>query len=310
MANITFIKKDLTLMAEAQSLGASRGWRISMPPLWLVAPNSLSLRFRLFAAGKELAPADVVIFTTGIVAAKERQESAEGIEMDMAVSTLSRLVILRELVPRLSSGARVFVYGMPGNGMKFRPDDLNAEKGYEPGFGYVHANTVGGNEAVVHHLAATATAKEGGVTFYGMNPGMLSTGFRDTMHGGAGTCFGGYLESAWLWLGGGLYSHALSFSPGFISCCFCSPSLDKYAAPIVDLMFAPGLEAHNGSMWSQSAQPIQPNAEFKDPARATWWYTEMEKVVAEKAKLAPEGVVEKPVAAAEEEPAAEKPDAE
>jgi len=116
--------------------------------------------------------------------------------MDMAVSMLSRLVILRELVPRLSSGARVFVYGMPGNGMKFRPDDLNAEKGYEPGFGYVHANTVGGNEAVVHHLAATA--KEGGVTFYGMNPGLLSTGIRDTMHGGAGTCFGGYLESAWL----------------------------------------------------------------------------------------------------------------
>jgi hypothetical protein len=205
--------------------------------------------------------------------------------------------------------------------MKFRPDDLNAEKGYEPGFGYVHANTVGGNEAVVHHLAATA--KEGGVTFYGMNPGLLSTGIRDTMHGGAGTCFGGYLESAWLWLllccsallllccsGWPDSTHALSFFPGFISCCFCSPSLDKYAAPIVDLMFAPGLEAHNGSMWSQSAQPIQPNAEFKDPARATWWYTELEKVVAEKAKLASEGAVEKPVAPAEEEPAAEKPDAE
>jgi hypothetical protein len=48
----------------------------------------------------------------------------------MAVSALSRLVLLRELVPRLAPGARVFVWGMSGNGAAFKFDDLNAEKSY------------------------------------------------------------------------------------------------------------------------------------------------------------------------------------
>ena len=44
---------------------------------------------------------DLFIFTTGIMAAPKRQETAEGIERDMAVSYLSRLVIVREIAPRL-----------------------------------------------------------------------------------------------------------------------------------------------------------------------------------------------------------------
>jgi hypothetical protein len=44
---------------------------------------------------------DLVIFTTGIFAAPRRQETAEGIERDMAVSYLSRLVLVREIAPRL-----------------------------------------------------------------------------------------------------------------------------------------------------------------------------------------------------------------
>jgi len=44
----------------------------------------------------------------GIIAAMERQESAEGIELDIAISYLSRLVILREMVH-------------PGTGTLLRP---------------------------------------------------------------------------------------------------------------------------------------------------------------------------------------------
>lgn len=56
---------------------------------------------------------DLVIFTTGIFAARKRQETTEGIERDMAISYLSRLVIVREIAPYLDKNR-------PGAGMKQR----------------------------------------------------------------------------------------------------------------------------------------------------------------------------------------------
>jgi len=95
ISDIEFIKADLSLMREAKHVG-------------------------------ELLPAetlDLVIFTTGILAAPKRQETPEGIERDMAVSYLSRMVIIREIVPRLgknrpdaSMKPRVFIWGFPGTG--------------------------------------------------------------------------------------------------------------------------------------------------------------------------------------------------
>lgn len=75
---IAFINADLELMREAKRVG-------------------------------EVLPAeqlDVVVLTTGIFAAPKRQETTEGIERDMAVSYLSRLVILREIAPRLATTRR------------------------------------------------------------------------------------------------------------------------------------------------------------------------------------------------------------
>jgi NAD(P)-dependent dehydrogenase (short-subunit alcohol dehydrogenase family) len=46
---------------------------------------------------------DLLIFTTGIFAAPQRQETAEGIERDLAVSYLSRMVILQAVAPRLGA---------------------------------------------------------------------------------------------------------------------------------------------------------------------------------------------------------------
>ena len=84
---IEFIKADLSLMREAQRVGA-------------------------------LLPAetvDLVIFTTGIFAAPKREVTAEGIERDMAVSFLSRMVIVREIGPlgTTSTGAARTARGCP-----------------------------------------------------------------------------------------------------------------------------------------------------------------------------------------------------
>ena len=90
MPGIEFIKADLSLMREARRVGS------------LLPAETL----------------DLVIFTTGIFAAPKRQETAEGIERDIAVSYLSRLVMIREIAPRLAKNRpaasmkpRVFVMG-------------------------------------------------------------------------------------------------------------------------------------------------------------------------------------------------------
>ncbi len=154
---IEFIKADLSLMSEAQRVGAE------LPAQTL----------------------DFVIFTTGIFAAPKRQETAEGIERDMAVSYLSRLVILCEIAPRLGKDRpmalmkpRVFVMGYPGTGQAGTLDDLNAEKSYSamP----VHMNTVAGNEMLV----LDAAKRYPHATFFGLNPGLHKTNIRTNFLGG------------------------------------------------------------------------------------------------------------------------------
>lgn len=90
---------------------------------------------------------DIGIFTTGIIPAPWREETTEGIERDMAISYLSRLVILRAIAPRLGQDRpettmkpRVFIMGFPGSGQAGTLDDLNAEKYY--GAIHVHMNTI------------------------------------------------------------------------------------------------------------------------------------------------------------------------
>src|SRR4029077_18424936 len=123
---IEFIKADLSLMREARRVGS------------LLPAETL----------------DLVIFTNGIISAPKRQETAEGIERDMAVSYLSRLVIIREIAPRLGKNRpaarmkpRVFIMGFPGTGQAGKLDDINAEKSYSRWA--VHMNTLAGNEMLV-----------------------------------------------------------------------------------------------------------------------------------------------------------------
>jgi NAD(P)-dependent dehydrogenase (short-subunit alcohol dehydrogenase family) len=200
---IKFVKADLSLMSEAKKVGET------------------------------LEPADIVVLTTGIIAASTRQESPEGIELDLAVSFLSRLVILKYLNPRLKAGTRVFIMGFPGSNVGVKNlEDFNWEKSYEGGFGAAHMNTVAGNEALVLENAA----KSNGILYFGLNPGLIKTGIRSNAYSGVMRVFGPVIEVI---LG------------------LLTPSPQSYAAKIAPLFVSPSLEGHNGSMFNPKAQPVE-----------------------------------------------------
>jgi NAD(P)-dependent dehydrogenase (short-subunit alcohol dehydrogenase family) len=176
---------------------------------------------------------DVVVFTQGIIAGTKRAESEERIELDMAVSYLSRLVILKSLIPRLKAGARIFIMGFPGSApSSYRIDDLNAEKEYVGKFGFVHANTVVGNEALVIHWAATDKDH----SFFGLNPGLIKTGIR---------------QGAYDTVGMKMMAPVLEGMLGLFG-----PKPDSYGKIMTDLISVEGLEEHSGNSFNPKGQPI------------------------------------------------------
>jgi NAD(P)-dependent dehydrogenase (short-subunit alcohol dehydrogenase family) len=211
---IKFMKADLSLMREAKRVGEA------LPAETL----------------------DIVIFTTGIFAGPKRETTADGIERDLAVSYLNRLVILREIAPRLGkarNGARtkprVFVMGFPGTGQAGTLDDLNAEKSYKamP----VHMNTVAGNEVLV----LDAAQRYPHLTVFGLNPGLHKTDIRKNF-------WGDTLKSRFMeWMIG-------LFTAG----------PEAYAQRIVPLVVAPDLEAHSGAMFDQKGNAILPSPKLTD----------------------------------------------
>jgi NAD(P)-dependent dehydrogenase (short-subunit alcohol dehydrogenase family) len=218
---IEFVQADLSLMREARRVGAS------LP-------------------AEDL---DLVVMTTGIFAAPKRQETAEGIERDMAVSYLSRLVIVREIAERLGKNRltggpkggpkpRIFVMGYPGTGQIGTVDDLNAERSY--GTMAAHMNTVAGNEALV----LDAARRYPGVGVFGLNPGFIKSDIRANLLG-AGSLRHRFTE----WLVG-----------------LFTPSADDYAERITPLLVALDLDAHSGAMFDRMGEAIQPSAGLKDRA--------------------------------------------
>lgn len=215
VAGIEFIKADLSLMLEAKRVGEA------LPAETL----------------------DIVVFTTGIFAAPKRQQTAEGIERDMAVSYLSRLVILREIAPRLGKDrkaaprkARVFVMGYPGTGQAGTPDDLNAEKSY--GAMPAHMNTVAGNEMLV----LDAARRYPNATFFGLNPGLIKTNIRDNLFG---------KDS--------LKSRVMESMIGLFT-----PTAETYSERVAPLLVSPDLEAHSGAMFDRKGDAILPTPKLTD----------------------------------------------
>ena len=122
--------------------------------------------------------------------------TSDGLEKDLVLSALSRIVFLRELVPRMKAsgkaGQRIFVWGMPGGGQPANTADPNFERTkYVAGFANVHSNTVAANEALVLKLAPELKAS--GISVYGVNPGLLSTNIRKSAR--PLTCFEFFFEN-------------------------------------------------------------------------------------------------------------------
>lgn len=206
---------------------------------------------------------DVVVLTQGIIAGTKRAESEDGIELDMAVSYLSRLVILRSLIPRLKTKARIFIMGFPGSApTSFRIDDLNAEKEYVGKFGFVHANTVVGNEALVIHWAAADKEH----SFYGLNPGLIKTGIR---------------QGAYDTVGMKIMAPILEGMLGLLS-----PTPDSYGKVITDLISVDGLEEHSGISFNPKGQAILSSPMFQEDAElANKFMEKSEDLIKEKAGI-------------------------
>lgn len=212
---IEFIKADLNLMREAERVAKA------LPAETL----------------------DLIVFTTGIFAAPTRQETAEGIERDMAVSYLSRFVILREIAPRLGKGRpaaamkpRMFIMGYPGTGQTGLIDDLNAEKSYSamP----AHMNTVAGNEMLV----LDAAKRYPHTTVFGLNPGIMKSNIRDNLFGK-----------------GTFKSRVVEWIIGLLT-----PSTETYAERLAPLLVSPDLEGHSGAMFNRKGFAILPSPKLTD----------------------------------------------
>lgn len=190
--------------------------------------------------------ADVILFTSGIIAATTRELTSEGVERDVATSFLNRVAILRGAAARFGkarpSGApapRVFVMGSPGMGMLGDPDDLNTDGRYTSP--RAHGNTIAGNEA----LALGAADRFPDLHFYGLGPGAIKTGIRENYLGRNGSMGYKLLE-------------------GTVGLLLQSP--DEYAKRIVPLLFTPELEGRSGVLFNRLGKPVLPSKGF-DEAR-------------------------------------------
>ncbi|NGZ08005.1 MAG: SDR family NAD(P)-dependent oxidoreductase [Nitrospira sp. LK70] len=201
---------------------------------------------------------DIVIFTTGIIPAPRREETTEGIERDMVVSYLSRLVVLRAIAPRLGQDRReaqmkpcVFIMGFPGSGQVGTLDDLNAEKYY--GAIHVYMNTVAGNEMLVLDVAI----RYPNATSFGLNPGLIKTNIRKTFLG-VDTLKSRFTE----WIIGLL-----------------NPSAETYAERLRPLLVSPDLELHSGALFDRKGSVILPSPKLTDRSYVKGFIAASEKLV-------------------------------
>ena len=237
VAGLDFIHADLSSMKEAQRVA------------------------KLLPAEK----LDLLVLTTGVMAGPQREVTAEGIENDMAISYLSRLVILQEVAPRIGQGRpagskrpRIFIMGYPGAGMEGTLGDLNADRAYNNWT--VHRNTVVGNEVLV----LDGVERYPGVDIYGLNPGFVRTNIRAKMFGRRT-----FLKSVMETL-----TKPMTLTP------------EAYAERIVPLLVAPPLESRSGAMFNNKAQAILPTQKLKvDAAYRDEFLSQSEAILAQRAGL-------------------------
>jgi NAD(P)-dependent dehydrogenase (short-subunit alcohol dehydrogenase family) len=211
------------------------------------ADLSLMREARRVAEQLPAAVLDIVIFTTGIMAGPKREVTAENLERDLAVSYLSRFVILNEIAPRLGKDRakpetrpRVFVMGFPGTEQKADIDDLNSERSYKRMT--AHANTVAGNEVLV----LEAARRFPDIDVFGLNPGMVKTNIRENFFGSR---------------------FALAVVEGLTGFMMIEP--DVYAERMVPLLVSRDLDDRSGAMFNNKAQAILPSPSAQTASYAT-----------------------------------------
>jgi len=140
---------------------------------------------------------DTVVFTVGIISKPKLSRTTDGLEEDLAVSYLSRFIIINELLRSnsLSGRRRVYIFGFPGQNQEPTDvNDMNFEKTAYRQWA-AHMNTVIFNEALVYELAK----RHPDLHVFGINPGLLPTGIRDNLHGGSSTYLGKAVETVIGW---------------------------------------------------------------------------------------------------------------
>lgn len=171
-----------------------------------------------------------IIFTTGIIASRTREETSEGLERDMAISYLSRYIILKGIGSQISKSftvggktlkPRVFVMGYPGKGYLGNPDDMNADPA-KYSFMAAHLNTVAANESLVLHYAKQSNS----FNIYGLNPFLVRTNIRSNL------------------IGTGFFSRQLENLINFFQ---QTPA--QYASNLVPLFVTPDIENNNGTLF-------------------------------------------------------------
>jgi NAD(P)-dependent dehydrogenase (short-subunit alcohol dehydrogenase family) len=187
----------------------------------------------------DLEKFDSIIFSNGIIASSERKETTEKVELDMAVSFLSRYAMAKEFGhfsqrSDKTRKPRIFVIGYPGQKMQATVDDFNSEKNYKtfP----AHMNTVVGNEALVSFV------HNNHVNAYGLNPGLIQTDIRQGYF--EGSFFGGIVE----WLIAKIYQ-----------------TVDQYAENVVlPLLVSEDLETASKSLYGPNGAKLNPNPWLED----------------------------------------------
>jgi NAD(P)-dependent dehydrogenase (short-subunit alcohol dehydrogenase family) len=195
--------------------------------------------------GRELPVegADVMLFTTGIIAAKTREQTPEGLERDMAISFLSRMAILDGAAQRLGitradrhTRPRVFVMGSPGWGELGTLDDLNSEGQYSSS--KAHGNSIAGNEALV----LAGSRRYPGSAFFGLAPGAVKTDIRSNL------------------LGEGSATHRIV--EGLIG--VLAQSATTYGRRMLPVLFSADLDGLDGVNFNRKGRPVHPSRGFDE----------------------------------------------
>jgi NAD(P)-dependent dehydrogenase (short-subunit alcohol dehydrogenase family) len=215
--------------------------RSACPKLQFIAADLSSMRTAMDVVSMlKRRSIDTVLFTVGIVNGPVRRESSEGIELEVAVSFLSRFVMTNallasdKLISTSTRKPRIFVIGFPGVPNVPQLDDFNWERSWKAWPS--HMNTVVANDALVMGVARTQPDL---VNIYGLNPGIIKTELMFDFLGGKDSLVSQIQQH---WIG---------------SVC---PSVDDYATTAIQLLVSPQIENHGGASFNQYGERIKSSA--------------------------------------------------